>query len=785
MTMLAILKVITRNWWRNKVFFFISIISLAIGLACTNLLFTYFIHDYNIESGNLNKKRIFCLRQDNPMEEGNKVAYAAANIPVMLKEKYAEMEDFLRINSMALQYCKYGEDIHYNVTFISADTTLQHFFDYHAIAGNLGQVLKQPDKVAISEAFAHKLFGDRNPLGELLEVKTMTDTKNYEVAAVLKSRSQSLLRFDMITGNGTDFWGGMTFLKLTPNTEARSFADKINHDKVPTLIPNKTQYYIDPLSGIYFITPDSDAQQPLPYISQSNIQLLYISLAASLLVLTIACCNYTNMNLSRVLQQLKMIHVEQLMGSSLKDIRIRLFGDAFLTVLLAFGLSLLIINDCLSFFNRLFASHLSMSFFFSLQILPLLVLFVLIMSIVPAWYISYRLSRLSFSEYKTLYGGRKKQHFISLLVILQFSISIGLIFATFVANEQIDLIKKRAYCYEDRIEIGDFNAPPAAALKEELKKQVQGIESIALSHGSVLNSWIRQLSVRQTDGTENRSYLLMLYSDADLIETMGLKLLSGTAPQQLQKEYAYPALVNESYVRTLIPAGVNVIGRTLQEFDQSADSLYIVGGILEDFPLSSLENEITPAIIYMPPIEKMLSANYLQIKLKKGNKQETLREIAKIWEKMNEGNDFQYTDMHRVFMKRNDKVLSLSKLLFAYSLIGLLLTCFGLFGISWYATRQRIREISIRKIHGATSRQIVLLLNKTLCLQVMVAYILIIPIVYGLMYRWLEQFAYKASFTVIDFLSPLFIVWLISATIVCIQSYLLNKTNPIDCIKSE
>lgn len=154
-------KIITRSWWRNKVFFFISIVSLAIGLACTNLLFTYYVHDYNIESGNRDKNRIFCLRQDNPMQDGSKVAYADANIPPMLKEKYAEVEDYLRINSLVPQYCKYGGEIYHDITFISADTTLQHFFHYHPIAGSLKQVLEQPGKVALSEAFAHKLFGDK------------------------------------------------------------------------------------------------------------------------------------------------------------------------------------------------------------------------------------------------------------------------------------------------------------------------------------------------------------------------------------------------------------------------------------------------------------------------------------------------------------------------------------------------------------------------------------------------------------------------------------------------
>ena len=110
--------------------------------------------------------------------------------------------------------------------------------------------------------------------------------------------------------------------------------------------------------------------------------------------------------------------------------------------------------------------------------------------------------------------------------------------------------------------------------------------------------------------------------------------------------------------------------KPLKEFDQSADSLYIIGGVLEDFPFSSLENEITPVILYLPPTERMSGANYLQIKLIESNKQETLHQIAQIWEKMNEGEIFQYTDMHQDFMKRNGKVLSLSKLLIAYSLIG-------------------------------------------------------------------------------------------------------------------
>jgi putative ABC transport system permease protein len=786
MTILATLKIIVRSWWRNKVFFLISIISLAVGLACTNLLFTYFVHDYNIESGNRNRDRIFCLRQDNPLQEGSKVAYASAEIPSLLKEKYAEVEDCLRLSSFDLEYCKYGENLFQEARLVCADTTLLHFFRYQPFVGSLEQTLEQPGKVALSDAFARRVFGDSNPLGKLLEVKTAMDgIKSYEVTAVLQPRSQSLLQFDMLTGTDENFFGGVTFLMLSLGTDSEQLATKINRDEIPTLVPGTAQYYVDPLSDLYFVTPDSNTQQPLPFINQSNVQLLYISLTAALLVLIIACCNYTNMSLSRVLQQLKMIHVEKLMGSRLKDIRIQLFGDAFLTVLLAFILSLLIINDCLSFFNGLLASHLNIHFFFSMQMLPLLLLFVLIMAIVPAWYISRKLSVLSFSEYKTFHVGKKKQQFVSLLVILQFIISMGLIFATLTANEQIALIKTRATCYDNLIEIGGFGAPPAAPLKNELEKQGQGIQSMSLSNSSILNSWIRELSVKQPDGTEIKSHLLMLFSDTEFINTMGLQQLSGSSPRQLTKEYPYPVLVNESYVRNLVPAGINPIGRHMTEFDAMADSIYTIGGVIKDFHTGSLEMEITPCMIHISSADKMPQSDYLHIKLDPAMQQQTLRRISQAWEKVNEGIPFQYTDVHRQFMERNDKVLSLSRILIGYSLIGLLLTCFGLFGISWYATRQRIREISIRKIHGATSWQIIWLLNKPFCLQILVAYLLAIPSVYWLMLHWREQFAYKASLTIADFLLPLVIVWGISVLTVCLQGYMLNKTNPIDCIKTE
>lgn len=782
------LKMILRSWWRNKVFFLVSVASLALGLACTNLLMTYFVHEHGLEGSNPDRDRIVFLRQDDPMNEGKRVAYAAADIPQRLKDSYAEVEDYLRLGKLDMLSCKVdGRKVDGNLILLSADTTLTRFFDYRTAQGSLEQVLHRPDQVALSAACARRLFGGGEAFGRHIEVQSESrGRQTYQVAAVLEERGQSLLRFDMLTAQTSDYWGGPTLLKLSPEADAVRLADKINADQVPTLMPGQTKYHLDPLEAVCFTTPDDASQQTLDYISQTPVQTLYISLLAAVLILVIACCNYTNMSLSRLLQQLRMIHVEKLMGGTLRSIRLQLFGDAFLTVVLAFILSMLLVNDCLAVFNGLLGSRLTMGFFFSSRMLPWLLLFVLVMSVVPAWYISRRLSRLSFSQYRTLYGGRRKQRFVAVLVTVQFAISIGLLLATLTARRQMRLTERQADRYADCIEIGDGFGAPLAPLKAELEKRVQGIESVTLSNGPVLNAWIRQLTVKRPDGSEVHTNLLALEGDTSLLHTLRMEQLSGERPARLLEQMARPVLVNESFVRQLVPAGTDPVGRSLCEFDAEADdSLAVVAGVVRDFSVNSLEEAVTPLVVSLLSESGLQKAASLQIRLRPESRTEALQQIESVWDEMNSGQPFRYTDMHREFMERNEKVLSLSHLLTFYALIGLLLTGFGLFGIAWYATRQRIREISIRKVHGATRGQIIWLLNKPFCLYAAVAYVLAMPVAWWLMQRWLEQFAYRAPLSVGIFVWPLVVVWGVSALIVCLQGWMLSRVKAVEAMKNE
>ncbi len=779
------LKLIARSWWRNRLFFLISLFSLTVGLGCTNLLMTFFIHEYNVEKENPDRECIYMLRQDNPMKEGSKTLFASPQATDQIRAKYAEVASVLCVRGVSVTVCQLDGQKVQKPQFVEADSTLNDIFPYTVVAGSLREALTVPGKVALSEAYAGKVFGKENPIGKTLEmvINNGNDRKHFQVAAVLKERTQSFLQFDIVAGIHGNNWGGSTLLKLQPGSSHEALQAKMQEDKIQTLT-GEGHYDVVPLQDVYFYDGSAGKQQQYAFFRQSDASLLYIGLASALLVLVIACFNYTNLNLSRTLQQLKMVHIEKLMGARLKEIRTQLFLDATCMVLIAFALSLLLINDVLVGFNHLFSSKLTWSFLFSGQVLPWLLAFALVLAVTPALYISHRLSGMSLSEYRKNYTGRQKQRLVGLLVMLQFVFSIGLVYAATVAQSQMALTEARAHRYEHTIEIGEMYGPQLAPYFQEAK-QVQGIELMTLTMGSVMNGWVRELPVKHADGTESRHYMMFIPTDTTFLKIMNIRQLAGLPPMQAGEEYGMPVFISEQYAQW-IGADETSIGHKLNEFDTMADTLSIVAGIIENFPTNSLEEEVAAQMLLLMTQHNLEQvAMYMVLRLRPESRQETLAKLEEVWQKVNPGKEFVYTDMHEVFLKRNQKITTLSGILMTYSLIALALTCFGLFGISWYAVRQRTREIAIRKVHGASTIQIVWMLNRSFFAQIVVAYIVAMPIGWWLMQHWLESFVYRADLGLWNFIAPLLVVFVIALITVTLHSWHAAQSNPVDSLKTE
>lgn len=830
-------KLIFRSWRRNKVFTVISLLSLAIGIACTNLLTAYVIHEFTIEASNPEKDRIVYMAQDSPMTSGEKVSYIVGDIPVSLTQDYPEIEDHLRLNVEESRYTLVNGNRFAPLTLVTADPSFPRFFPYKVLYGNLEEALSEPHKIALTESCARRLFGWESPLGQTIVLRPPYDEPAgneggnspeasgnspsdnpqgdshvntdgpdtgksggrqktadisrypaYQVVAVLEDRPQSFLSFDGLTANTLPFHGGVSLLRTTPAFDAEAFARKIRDDGVPTLQNDLGRYYFYSLQESYF---QSYPQESISYIPRNNKTLVYAGLASALLILLIACFNYVNLSFSRLLQQVRMIHIQQCMGASRADINRQVFADTFLTVIASFLLSLLITHDLLPLFNRIVSGRMEASFFFSGQVLPVIGSFILLFSLVPAGYMSRRIAGLSQSGYRTFFTGNKKQRIVTALTVAQFGISIGLLFATFVVRGQLNLIRQGGEGYRGLIEIGEWNGRYRSSMElfaRELRRYPE-IGEITLTKGSILFFGLRQLVIRDDDGHEQYYSLGQFGGDTTLLHTLRLPVLQGLSPTRALAAYHSPVYINRQYARIMIPPGENPVGKPLRLYDsdfaqmeKAEETPTVIAGIVENLYTQTMEKEVIPALTYL---FDQGPYDYILIRLPGKDRQKAIDRVREVAAQIYPDEYLTYEDVYATYLSYNRKTLEFAGLLLMYSLISLLLTASGLFGMALYAIEQRTKEIGIRKVNGATTFEIMYLLTRRFIGWVAIAWAVAIPVTWYILTEWLAHFAYRTHITFGIALTSGLLVAAVTLLTVSWHSYRAASTDPVRVLRRE
>jgi len=787
-------KLIFRSWWRNKTFAVISIFSLAVGIACTNLLAAFVIHEYNIEEGNPNKDHIYCLVQDSPFEAGDKVFYASSDIVSTIKDRYPEVEDYLCLNTTGISQVTVGETVYNPITLMVADPSLPRLFPLQTIAGNLEEALTEPNKIALTEATARRFFGKENPIGQSIYVNYSPENGNaYQVVAIVRENGQSILTFDGIAAMSPNYGGGTAFLLMNHSIDPEAFGERLKQDGVPTFMDGDGRYYLYTLQENLF---KEYKAQSIFHIRKQNKLTLDIGLFSALLILLIACFNYINLNFSRLLQQVKMIHVQKLMGATRIEINKQLFFDIFLTVLAGFILSILIMVDLIPVFNSILSGHMTAAFFFSSQVMPLLIGLILILSLIPAIYISRKIATLSRQRYFDLAGGKKKQGIISVLSVIQFTISMALIIATLTVNQQIGLIRQGGEGYRGLIAIENSAGDESnkRAFVAELRNHPE-LGQISRSSMDLFHYGLRQLVIPEDNGGKTQVTMAELGGDPDFFSTFRIGLLQGMHPTEALKHFPRPIYINQRFADLLIAEGENPIGKPLKSYTSDfgfsdrqdgtkENPITIIAGIVSNFFVGSLEQIVPPAIIHIENEKMNNSNNVVHFRLDKQHP-ERLARVKQIWEKYNPGILFSYQNVYEEFITFNKKAFGLAELLLMYSLISIFLTCFGLFGIALYAAQQRTKEIGIRKVNGATSGQIVALLNKQFLTWIGIAFIVAVPVTWYMLTRWLQGFAYRTHISVTSFLMALIAVTAIAILTVSWHSYKAATANPVKALRDE
>jgi putative ABC transport system permease protein len=806
-------KITYRNLSRNKAFSFINIFGLAVGLATCILMISYILSELGYDKNNLDANRIcrIAYKADKKINPQDK-SWASTSAPIAwgLKADIPEVEQSTRLlkfpslDKMLLKYEHVGvSKLFYENNGYYVDSTFFQIFTYDFSFGNALTALNEPNSMVISEELAQKMFGNENPVNKSITVGLPYGNFIYTVRGVfrdLKIKSHIPAHFFLSMRNsdvGTwvenqTNWATNnifhTYVKLKEGADSKTFEKKLKAfinrragNDMKALGVSR-QLFIQPLQEIYLYSDLEDEIAP-----NGNITYLYILGSIALFVLLIACINFMNLSTARSLKRAKEVGVRKVLGAEKKSLIYQFLSESIIMSCLALMLALLLASVLLPFFNNITQKNLAL---FDQPVLWLWIVMLtlgtgLLSGFYPAFYLS------SFKPI-TVLKGKLLSNFSGAtirkgLVIFQFVISICLILAVIVIERQLQFIDDQQLGFDKNQQIilplKDPNSiKNYQALKTELLKN-PGIKTI--TSGSTYPGIVNvedMLFYAEDKSVKEVVDIHLACVENEYLETLGFKLLAGRG---FSKEFTADSnsiVLNEAALQEL---GYNVktaVGKKLYyDFQGSHNTMQIVG-VVKNFNFESLYNSIKPFGFntllgnkYSYVIANIAIKNYADI----------LKEIRQTWNKINPGIPFVYSFLDKDFQKNYEKDQRVSGIVGYFTVIAILIACLGLFGLSAFAAEQRIKEIGIRKVLGASVISIIALLSSDFIKIVLIAIFIASPLAWYIMNKWLQGFAYKIQINWWIFALTGSLAIFISLFTVSFQAIKAAISNQVNSLRSE
>ncbi len=770
-------RLIFRNWWRNKMFTLISILSLTVGIACTVLLISFVSYEYGIESGNPNRDKMVWVMQERSDNSGRKSPYMNTEVARQIAQNYPEVEEFVQIERTWVDYVTVDGHNFDGPLILNVDTSFPLFFPFEMLYGSW-ESLNSPTNIIITESQASILFGNENALGKQIELNEFFGGSNtLTVGGVVKDRDQTAIKFDGIFSNSTKIINksANTLLKVVTPKSIKQLEVKVNEDEIAL---EGEKYFLYPFSDA--ISSNNLGQDDYWY--HRNNDLILLGLISAILVFIIAVFNYVNMSFSRILQQVRVLYTEKLMGANPLDINLQIFLDVFLTVLISFVLAMLMMHDLLPIFKNIVNINIASSYFYSLNFFPMLILFALLFTIIPAWIMSNKISGLSETDYRMFFI-TKKNKWVSSMVVIQLIIAFALIISSITVNKQVEFAKNSIERYENLIEVGQVFSQNSIVDFDSQIKRIGGIENYAFMKTGLVVRLTITYDINKKNGDSQQSDVVFIDGGEGLTESLKLNQIAGVHWDKAKEMYSTPVFVNKTFVNIAEIPLDEIIGIKLSSIINDYDSLSVIAGVVEDFNIISLEQNALPLI--MNYVDKTKHQGLAYIRASDGELNDVIKLLKQAWEQAYPDKYFSHSLVHDYFIKRNSKIFEMSRLLQMYSLISILLTCFGLFGITFYAVKQRTKEIGIRKINGARTLNILWLLMKPMFLWIAIGFAIAAPLAWLFVEKWLQQFAYRVDISITPFIIAILIVAITTMLTVSWHVWRTARANPSESLKSE
>ena len=791
------LKIAFRNLVRNKVYSFINIVGLAVGMAVAMLIFLFVSHEVSFDKFHVNGDRIYMVMQKMMIGEsfGTVNAQSSKLAPIM-KENNAEIENYTRIYRYYSKKIVIKNPEEPTLTFfeknvIFVESSFFQLFDFQLIEGSKTAALNNPYSMVINEKIAKKYFGNKNPIGKVL----LYDGKHqFTITGICKNvPSNSTFQFDILTSlstfpklskNDKMTWENsasfQTFLLLNSQNSVKKVASTILKCGLKTgaFFDNKSSYYLAQFS--------KEHAEGFGLASNDN-QFKYVKIfsVVGISILFLAFFNYISLSTALSTKRAKEVGIRKVTGANRKSLIQQFYLESFLMCSISFGIGFLLVELFRQPFYDLLGLRIDGSFLFNPFYLYTL-LFVFIVSIIftgsyPAIILS------SFSPIETIKGKFSNQlkgvTLRKTITVVQFAVSVTLIIVAFVMQRQLKYLQNKdlGMNIEQILYINfEEGGRKYVAFRDEVAK-LTGVENISSSTDNIFNGWgeIKVLNKQ----TQKELFITSVNCDAQIFDLLNLKW--DIPPKSTPSNICYgKVFLNESAIKAL-----GIKGNPIEQFFTVSGSTanQEIGGVLKDFHYSGTLSKIKPMAYFLMKVDTSnISAGSFYVKLNlKANIQEKVAVIKNIYEKYDNEHPFDYHFLDEAFNSHFTNIEYMSNMFIIFMALTIIIACLGLFGLIAFMAEARKKEIGIRKILGASIINIAILLSKDFLKLVVLAFLIASPIAYYYINDWLKDFEYRIeiSWWIFAFTGLMSIT--IALLTVIYQAIKAAIANPVKSLRTE
>ncbi len=791
-------RVLFRTARKHKVYTSISVASLTLGITCASLIHLYIQKETNFDRIYTNADQIFRINHKSKTS-GRSYAYAPLPMTPHLIESSEAVIDGTRIfkyrRASPITVVKSKRS--FNEPRLGwADANFFEMFDLPIVNGNEKGLLDRPNTIVLSQTTAKKYFGEEDPVGQMIEFGSAEKHKLEVVGVFEDFPTNTSFQFDLIAGietcsrimwssNHLNSWRNMfvsAYVMVKPGREKEAL-DQIQTATTTYFDAESTSTWeasLQPLTDIHL----GEAMDIGEWSSHNDEETLILMGVIGIIILCLGCFNFTNMITAQAGQRTKEVGVRKVLGSHRRNIAQQTIFETLTFVVISGLLSVLFIYLLLPKLGDLTSHTYLMEEIlkpeFYLPFLAILVAVIAISGAYPALYIS-RIGSIQLMKQSSSEGGSSIRN---ILVTAQFTITTALIISTGIVYLQLQYLKNKKLGFDDSVIVSmpihndEAVIPKINTFRNELTSYA-GISGItAASHEMLTDyTYITQFDI---EGIEAENLWERYTVEQDYISTFDLEIVAGRAFDSNIQSDSTAFILNESAVQAINLTPQEAIGKTIT--DISLEKKGKIVGVVKDFHFRSLHHDIAPFVMYV----NWDRLDYISARLATDNFQENIDHLEDTWIKVfGEGVPFffSYLDQQAaaMYLKEDNEM----QLFSIFSFISIVLGALGLFGFVLFTTERKFKEIGLRKVLGASSWQVIGLINQNFIRILIISSIIASPITFFLMSKWLKDFAYRIDQPIWVYLVTVLIIFMIATITVSRTTWKAASSNPVDAIKNE